>query len=158
MPVRSLLDIVFSQISVRQALRADPAQKEVLTRICLAKIPDNENSTTMAMFNRSLQAVQGHVCILINYSVWHGGNLGQRKFRKKTLCRCKCKRLGILCECYCACLFKMIMEYREAEVFRGYRPNQRKHKKSPRFISKNTTLGRLIEGPFQDTLPSFTSL
>lgn len=154
MSIQTLKDIALSQISVRQAMRADPQEKGVLAIQFRAKVAATDG---MAIFNESLDAVQGHVCMLRNYSVWHGSLLGPRKFRNKTLCKCQCLRLGNLCECDCIALIKMVMEYREAEIFRGYRPGQRKHKKCPRFISKKTTLGRLLEGQFQDTLPEFTS-
>lgn len=147
MSISSLQDLAFDQITVRVALRADTAKKGVLTRICLTKIAENQK---MEMFNQSLQAVQGHVCILINYSVWHGSSLGPRKFRGKSLCKSKCNRLGTLCECDCGCIFKKILEFKEAEVFRGYQCGQRKHKKAPRFISKNTKLGQLLDTQFQD--------
>ena len=155
MSIPSLGDLAFAQITFKQAVKADTTEKGVLTQICLKKLSEIED---MRMFTESLQAVQGHPCILVNFSVWHGVSIGPRKFRKKNLCKCKCKRLGLLCECDCGCLFRMIMEYRESEVFRGYRPGQKKHKKSPRFISKKTMLGRLLEGQFEDTLPQFTSL
>ena len=157
MSIQSLEDLAFAQITFRQAVKADTEEKGVLTRICLKKLSENQN---MSMFTQSLQEVQGHPCILINFSVWHGSSRGPRKFRKKTLCKCKCKRLGTLCECDCGSLFRMIMEYREAEIFRAfyYRLGQTKHKKCPRFISKKTLLGRLLEGQFEDTLQRYTSL
>ena len=155
MTIPSLKELAFAQTSFKQAIQADATAKGVLTQICLKKIAEIES---MECFNESLQEVQGHPCILVNFSVWHGSLLGPRKFRKKTLCQCKCKRLGVLCECDCGCVFRMIMEFREAEIFRGYRLGQTKHKKCPRFISKKTKLERLLEAQFEDTLPRFTSL
>ena len=153
MPVPKLQDLALCEVTVKEALKADEERKGVLTRLLLAKIAEDD---AMSMFRESLDAVQGHVCVLRTFNVWHGSLRGPRKFRNNTLCRCKCLRLGVLCECQCAGLVKMVMEFREAEPFRDYDAGRRKHKKCPRFISKKTKLGRLLAGQFEDPFP-FTS-
>ena len=145
MSVPSLQNLALCQINFKEAVQADAPKRGVLTRLFLANIVGNER---LFPFNETLEGSRGHICVIQNFDVWHGSSIGPRKFRKKTLCRCKCQRLGPQCVCDCGALIRMVKEFREAEPFHGYRPNQKKHKRCPRFISKKTTLGRLLEGRF----------
>ena len=150
MPVLKLQKIVVENLSVKDVNKMYPAEKGVAFRIFMELANEADK---IEMFKNELEKNEGHVCKMKNFNVWHGGNIGPRKFRKSSLCKCVCDGEGKLCKCECGAVFKMIMEYRESEVFRGYVPWQKKHKKARRFIPKSTPIKDLITLQFSDPHP-----
>ena len=150
MPVLSLQNIVLENLSVKDISKMHISEKEVMTRIFVEYV---KGSTTAEMFKITLDQNDGHICKMQKFNVWHGSIIGPRKFRNKTLCKCICDGLGKLCKCECGAAIKMLMEFRESEVFRGYGPMQKKHKKARRFIPKRTRIKDLILNQFNDPHP-----
>ena len=141
MPVLSLQNIVLENLSVKDISKMHISEKEVMSRIFVEYI---RSSTTAEMFKTTLAQNGGHICRIREFNVWHGVNIGPRKFRSKTLCKCVCDGLGESCKCECGAVIKMLVEFRECEVFRGYAPMQKKHKKARRFIPKRTRIKELM--------------
>ena len=150
MPVLSLQKIVIENLSAKDIGRMHFSEKGVMSRIFIECVKE---STTVEMFKEAVAQNNGHVCKMQKFDVWHGSLIGPRKFRNKTLCKCVCDGLGKLCKCECGAAIKMLVEFRENEVFRGYGPGQTKHKKARRFIPKRTRIKELISNQFHDPHP-----
>ena len=150
MPVLKLQKIALDNLSVKDISSMHFSEKGVAFRIFVERMKETDN---IEMFKRGLIKEGWHICKVKNFDVWHGVNIGPRKFRKKSLCNCVCDGLGKLCKCDCGAVFKMLMEFRESEVFRGYGPTQKKHKKARRFIAKRTLIKDLVKSQFQDPHP-----
>ena len=129
--MQSLKNIALMQVNLYQIDRAEPFEKEVVGRELLKRIFEENNAT---LFQEAVTIANGHPCQMNEYRVWHGGI---RKFRKSAKCKCDCKMHGILCECSCGAIVRMLVEFREAEVFRG--PN----KQPKKIYKKATTLSRI---------------
>ena len=158
--VKKLQKLALEKISVRKATSVDEIKKEIITRVLLEMI---RNSDNLQCLKNNLEEANFHVCALSKFDVWHGKVFGPRKFRRKSLCKCKCAREGPLCECSCGALWKMLMEYRETEFYRCFNTTAfrrifdgkkmvivGKHKKSVRFIPKNTMIGELLSNQFMN--------
>ena len=154
MPVLSLQEIALENLTVKDACGVNEITKSVLIRVLLKRLRNPEGNT-MNLFVEMIMQNERHICRLRNFDVWHGINIGPRKFRKKITCKCECARLGHLCECNCNAIFKMMIEYREAEVFRGYTHGQRRHKKARRFIAKTTRIRDILRDQFRDPHPYY---
>ena len=150
MPVFKLQEIVVDNLSVKDLGKMFPEEKSVASRIFIERIKEADK---IEMFKAELDKNEGHVCKMKNFNVWHGSLIGPRKFRKSSQCKCACDGEGKLCCCECGVVFRMLMEYRESEVFRGYTPMQKKHKKARRFIPKRTPVKDLISFQFSDPHP-----
>ena len=150
MPVLNLQKIALNNLSVKEISSMHFSEKGVASRILVERVKESDS---IEMFKREIESNGGHICKIKYFNVWHGSLIGPRKFRKKSLCRCVCDGLGKLCKCDCGAIFKMLLEFRESEVFRGYGPNQKKHKKARRFIAKKTLIKDLIKSQFQDPHP-----
>ena len=150
MPVLSLQKIALEKLFIKDILKMQAPEKGVATRILLEYL---EGIESMNMFKRAVAQQEGHICRMRQFDVWHGMNVGPRKFRNKTVCKCICEGTGSLCSCDCGAIFKMMIEYRENEVFRGYKPMQRSHKKARRFIPKQTSIKDITSTQFQDPHP-----
>ena len=143
-----------SNLSVKDMSSMHFSEIGVASRILIEKVKETDNeSDSVMLFKEEILNNGGHICRIKNFNVWHGGNIGPRKFRKKSLCKCVCDGLGKLCKCDCGAVFKMLLEFRESEVFRGYGPAQKKHKKARRFIAKRTLIKDLLKSQFQDPHP-----
>ena len=150
MPVLKLQEIVVGNLSVKDLSMMYPAEKNAAFRFFMGLV---NKTGKIEMFKIELDKNEGHVCKMKNFNVWHGSRIGPRKFRKSSLCKCSCDGTGTLCCCECGAVFKMLMEFRESEIFRGYSPMQKKHKKARRFISKRTLIKDLIAFQFSDPHP-----
>ena len=150
MPVLSLQKIALEKLSIKDICSAPFHIRGVVTRVLVEYLDDvNE----MDVFRMVLMQHEKHICRMNTFSVWHGISIGPRKFRNKTKCKCNCQGSGKVCECDCGALFKMLIEYRESEVFRGYIPMQKKHKKARRFIPKRTNIKDVTRMQFHDPHP-----
>ena len=150
MPVLQLQKIVLENLSLKDISRMHNYEKGIVSRIFVEYL---NNSESVELFKNALAENGNHICRTKKFNVWHGMNIGPRKFRNKTLCKCVCEGTGNLCCCECDSVIKMLIEYRENEVFRGYTPMQKSHKKARRFIPKRTSIKDLFTNQFQDPHP-----
>ena len=150
MPVLSLQNIALGKLSLKDVNKLHFSEKGIVNRTFMKYL---EEADSPSMLKDSIAENKGHICLTRQFNVWHGMSIGPRKFRHKTLCKCLCPGTGSICSCECDSAIKMLIEFRESEVFRGYIPNQKKHKKARRFISKRTTIKSLVENQFQDPHP-----
>ena len=150
MPVLSLQKIALENLSIKDIIIMQAPERGVATWILIEYL---EGLETMELFKRAVAQQEGHICRMRHFDVWHGINVGPRKFRNKTRCKCICDGEGSLCNCDCGAVFKMMIEFRENEVFRGYAPSQRGHKKARRFIPKRTNIKDITSKQFQGPHP-----
>ena len=150
MPVLSLQKIALEKLNIKDICKLPGYKRGVITRVLLSYLDDING---MDFFRMAIANNEGHICRMRTFDVWHGSNIGPRRFRKRTLCKCRCSGTGNMCECDCGAVFKMMLEFRENEVFRGYAPMQRKHKKARRFIPKRTSVKDITHIQFHDPHP-----
>lgn len=154
MPVLSLQEIALENVNIKEACNTSDIVKSVLVRVLTRRL-NNPVENTMGLFAELISGNERHICRIEEFDVWHGINIGPRKFRNKSKCKCECVGVGLVCECSCNAIFKMMVEYRETEVFRGYTFGQRKHKKARRFIAKKTRIHDILRYQFSDPHPFY---
>ena len=129
MSIKSLSMLALEKLTVGKAKRCNAKEMSVVAMETLKAV---EKSDTLDLFKTELEAVNGHPCALENLVVWHGALKPGRKYRKETDCLGCCKRAG-KCECWCGAILWKLIEYREAEIFRGIG-------KQPKKVIKNGAL------------------
>lgn len=129
MSIKSLQSLAIKNINVAQIMKAECAEKEVISRVFLESMAEKNlasesfgSLSSSDLFWRALEAAGNHPCELKEFRVWHGnwkltrnGDRIERKplkYRNRSTCRCKCERRGRLCECRCAAIIKMVAEFR----------------------------------------------
>ena len=134
MSIKSLSTLALEKVTVGRAKRCDAKTMSVVSTEMLKAVKKADN---LVLFKRELEAVGGHPCCLDKLVVWHGALGFSRRYRRETDCLGCCERRGE-CECWCGAILRKLIEYREAEIFRG-------HGKQPKKVIKNgTMIGEII--------------
>ena len=140
MSIKSLQSLAVRVIDVAQVMKAECTEKEVISRMFIESLRENElkdnksdgslfqfTSDGSSLFLRTLIAAENHPCMMKQFKVWHGnwkmtrnGHRVERKpltFRNRSICRCRCDKRGKLCECRCAAIIKMAAEFKVRSVY-----------------------------------------
>ena len=101
--------------------KSEAHEKGVISREVVELVLASEN-INIQIFKEILISLGNHPCQLEEYRVW-GGNYKMdkrgrsvlkkpHKFSGRFRCKCKCDRLGDMCECTCDGIVKMLLEYK----------------------------------------------
>ena len=142
MSIKKLSLLALEKLKVYEVERCNSIQLSVVSAEILEAVKQSDG---LQMFKKDLESVEFHPCRLGFFNVWHGKR--NRKFRRITDCLSCCDGEGTLCKCWCGSILKKLIEFREAEIFRG------KGKQPKKVIKKNQTIGAIIDGSFQQFLP-----
>ena len=108
-------------LSYRETMRLEESEISIVAMALIdpiAKINDFEKAREQTDLQREFLRQDKHVCRMRNYEV----RGLQKQFQGRASCWCYCPQ-GPICNCKCAALLTIAMEYRENQCWRTKGPN-----------------------------------